>query len=202
MGDIFGGGTTAPAQTNGDWFGYGGPSPAAPQVAAPSWTSGLGNSLGKLGGQALPFGLLMASNYIQGNQAKKNMQQTSQANQQTWQQNAFPNSALVNAQSTQNRGEIGQARLGAYQNLASNLASRGWGSGSGLMAQGGRGIESGYLQSLGKNATEMTKLKNTPMFGMPSAAYQTPVSGGTEQALGGLDTALGYYMIQNMLKGG
>ena len=109
MGELFGG-STAPTQTNGDWFGYGGPSTAA---QAPSWTSGLTSSLGKLGGQALPFGLLMASNYIQGNQAKKNAQQTAQANLGTWQQNAYPNAAAVNAQSTQNRGELGLARIGA-----------------------------------------------------------------------------------------
>jgi hypothetical protein len=69
------------------------------------------------------------------------------------------------------------------------------------MAGGAQGIEKGYLQALGKQSTDMTKFANTPMFGMPSSAYPTPVSGGVEAGLGGLDTALGYYMMLQAAKG-
>lgn len=162
--------------------------------------SGLGQQAGGLAGQALPMAMLMASNYMQGNQAQKTAQQAQQGSLNTWQQNAYPQPAAVNAAATENRGALGQARLGAYQNLASNMAARGFGSGSGIMAGGGQGIEKGYLQALGKQQTDMTKLANTPMFGMPQSAYPTPVSGGVEQGLGSMDTALGYYMMLQALK--
>jgi len=148
-------------------------------------------SVGSLAGKALPFAMLMASNYIQGQQAQKTARQTAQANQQTWQQNAYPQQAYLDAQAAQNRGELAQARLGSYQNLASNLATRGWGPGSGLMRGGAQTIESNYLKGLGKQASDITKLGATPMFGMPSQAYQQPVAGGTQSALDSMDAALG-----------
>ena len=163
--------------------------------------SGLGQQAGGLAGQALPMAMLIASNYMQGNQAQKTAQQAQQGSLNTWQQNAYPKPEVVNAAATKNRGQLGQARLGAYQNLASNMAARGFGSGSGIMAGGAQGIEKGYLQGLGKQATDMTKFANTPMFGMPQSAYPTPVAGGPQQALGGLDTALGYYAMLQAMKG-
>ena len=204
----FFGPSTAPSYTPGDTFtGYSAPAPA-PAGGGGFW-SGLGSATKAIAPLA-PFGALMASNYIQGKQAEKSAQnvaqqnqqiaqQTAQQNQQVWQQNAYPRPAAVQAAASENRGQLGQARLGAYQNLASNLASRGWGSGSGLGVQGASNIERGYLQALGKQATDMTKFANTPMFGMPSQAYSSPVSGGTEQALSGMDSALGYYMMSQML---
>lgn len=150
--------------------------------------------------QALPAATMMGSGYIQGQQAKKTAQQAASQNQQTWQQNAYPNAAAVNAQATENRGELGQARSSATKDYFNQLAGRGWGSGSGVGAAGVSTINKGYLQSLGQNATAMTKLKNTPMFGMPSQAYVSPVSGGTEQALQGLDYALGQLQAQNLLR--
>ena len=171
-------------------------------ISAPTssiW-SGLGNSLGQIGGKLLIPAAMMASGYFQGNQAQKNVQQAAQQNQQTWQQNAFPRPEAVNAQATENRGELGQARSAATKDYFNQLASRGWGSGSGVGAAGVSNINKGYLQALWQNATAMTKLKNTPMFGMPSQAYVSPVSGGTEQALQGLDYALGQLQAQQLLR--
>lgn len=208
MGSWFG---TTPSTGNvgSGWSqsGYGGyegamTTPQAPPSGGGTFWSGLGQNVGSgLGKAIVPMAALVASNYLQGRQAQKTAQSTAGQNQQIWQQNAYPQPAAVKAAATENRGELGQARLSAYQNMASNLASRGWGSGSGLGRSGAANIERGYLQALGKQATDMTKFANTPMFGMPSQAYVSPVSGGTEQALGGLDTALGYYMMSRMLGG-
>lgn len=204
---------------------YGGYEGAMTRASAPTFTptpapSAGGLSFGNLGGMGktlLPLGALVASNYVQGRQAQKTAQNAANQNQQIaqnaasqnqqiWQQNAYPRQAAVQAAAKENRGELGQARMSAYQNMASNLAARGWGSGSGLGRAGAANIEKGYLQALGKQATDMTKFANTPMFGMPSNAYVnpqyvTPVSGGTESALSGMDTALGYYMMSRMLGG-
>ena len=202
MGGLFG--STAP-NYNSDYSvgpGWGGTTPqatyTAPQMSAPSTVNWSG--LGNVASQALPIAAMMGSGYLQGQQAKKTAQQTAQQNQQTWQQNAYPNAAAVNAQATENRGELGQARSAATKDYFNQLASRGWGSGSGVGAAGLSTINKGYLQSLGQNATAMTKLKNTPMFGMPSQAYVSPVSGGTEQALQGLDYALGQLQAQQLLR--
>ncbi len=200
MGDIFGGGTNQPSGWSqpATWnYSTGGASPVgAATYNAPSWTSGLGNTIGKL---AIPAAM-MASGYFQGNRAQRNMQQTAQQNQQTWQQNAFPRPEAIAAQSAENRGQAAQDRFGATKAYFNDLAARGWNSGSGIGAAGVSNINKGYLQSLGQNATAMTKLKNTPMFGMPSQAYQSPVSGGTEQALQGLDYALGQLQAQQLLR--
>jgi len=112
----------------------------------------------------------------------------------------FPEPTAVAAQATQNRGALGQARTSSYQNLANNLAARGFGPGSGLMARGGRAIEGDYLKSLGNMATELTKFQNTPLY----APQVTSVPSGTEAAYGKagslLDTASGYMMMSNLLK--
>ena len=119
-------------------------------------------------------------------------------------ENAYPNQAAIDAQATENRGALGQARAGAYQNLASNLAARGFGAGSGIGYQGGADIEKGYLQSFGKMQTDLTKFKNTPQFGMPGSAYPTATPGGLETGLGiggsMMDKAMGYYMMGNLFK--
>ncbi len=132
----------------------------------------------------------------------REQEETAQAR---WKENAFPASSAVNAAATENRGALGQARLSSYQNLASNLAARGFGSGSGLMAQGAADIEGGYLQALGRQGTQSTQFAQTPMFGPPTgyAPVNTmPVSGGTAAGLGKasdlMDTALGFYMAKQL----
>lgn len=131
--------------------------------------------------------------------------QTAEANRKAWEDMSKPNEAAVEASATQNRGALAQSRLGAYQSLANQMASRGFGSGSGIMAKGAGDIESSYLKALGNQQTELTKFANTPMFGAPSSAYQSnvfqqPVSGAVSSGLSGLDTAMGYYMMNNLLK--
>lgn len=120
-----------------------------------------------------------------------------------WRRTAFPSKAAVNAQALQNRGQLGQARLGAYQDLSGQMAARGFGSGSGQGMLGASNIERGYLQNLANANTELTKFKNTPMFGPPSAIY--PSTGGAESGFGTagslLNKAAGFYMAKNLFGG-
>jgi hypothetical protein len=127
-------------------------------------------------------------------------------NQALYEKYSLPNQDALNAQATQNRGQLGQARAAAYRNLFSNMASRGFGSGSGLGIQGAADIEGQYIKSLGEMATDLTKFGNTRQFAPSGAINATPMAGGTETALGKganmLDQAMGYPMMSQMINQG
>lgn len=180
-----------------------GPVGIAPAVGAGAATTG--GLLGKAKSLA-PYALLsVGSSSLAADRQKKALEEARMANEAMYNQYSLPNQSALNAQATQNRGEAGQARLGAYQNLSSNLAARGFGSGSGLGVQAAGGIESNFLKSLGQQATELTKFGNTRQFAPPGSAYSTPVSGGLETALGKtsslMDMALGYSMMNRLIGG-
>ena len=140
---------------------------------------------------------------VKSSQAKTTAKHESQRQRAAWEQMSKPDPAALAAAGTQNRGQLAQARLGSYQNLASNLAARGFGSGSGLATQGAQNIERGYLQNLGQQATELTKFGLTPQFAPPGGAFgptgQTSVTGaiaGKGENL--MDTALGWTMMKSL----
>ncbi len=140
--------------------------------------------------------------------AQKESQAIAMQNQQLWQQTAFPRPEAVSAAATENRGQLGQARLGSYQNLANQLAARGFGSGSGLMARGGADIERGYGQAYGNMLTGLTKFANTPTSALPSQGYyqqgqqpqQTAMGAGTNWMTGYLDQSRGYNDIIKLIQ--
>jgi len=188
-------------------------------TAAPAVASTGGNWLSSMAPYALPAASI-GLQYMQGNQAQKrsndynqNLYDASRQNQATWQQSAYPQSGAVNAMTKQLRGNLGEARLQSTQNMANQLAARGIGAGSGLMAGKQGDIESAYLKGLGSGITDIQKFANTAQFAPPSQAYYTP----TPQAAGGLEAATGqagslfdtYYgytqmqkLIQDILKSG
>ena len=140
---------------------------------------------------------------VKSSQAKTTAKHESQRQRAAWEQMSKPDPAALAAAGTQNRGQLAQARLGSYKNLASNLAARGFGSGSGLATQGAQNIERGYLQNLGQQATELTKFGLTPQFDPPGGAFgptgQTSVTGaiaGKGENL--MDTALGWTMMKSL----
>ncbi len=139
---------------------------------------------------------------VQANQAKVSANSAAREARQQWQANAFPSDATVNAQATQNRGQLGQARLGATQNVGSQLAARGFGPSSGAMAGAMGDINKGYLEGLGSMNTELTKFKNTPMFGFPQQGYGTPSLGalgtGVGQASGLMGDAFEFMMLEKL----
>jgi len=143
--------------------------------------------------------------YAQGAAQSRRAEHAQEDARNFYNQTSFPAPAAVNAQATQNRGQLGQARLGSYQSLSKELASRGFGSGSGLGMKGAMDIESAYLKGLGQQQTELTKFANTRQFAPTPDAYGYSVPGGAENALGGasnmLNTALGMYMANKALTG-
>ena len=164
-----------------------------PFIAAnASWLVPAATTAGSLGGT-----------YLMGREQSKRSGEAAEDARRFYQQTSLPSQAAVSAQAVQNRGALGQARLGAYQNLSKELASRGFGSGSGLGIKGAGDIESAYLRGLGQSQTELTKFANTRQFAPGADAYGYSVPGGTESMLGGmgglLNTALGMYMANKML---
>jgi hypothetical protein len=146
------------------------------------------------------------ASYLQGEKQSKRADKAQDQAQQFYAQTSLPQPAAVEAQQTQNRGQLGQDRLGAYQSLSKNLASRGFGSGSGLGIKGATDIESSYVKSLGQSATDLTKFSNTRQFAPGPDAYGYSVPGGGEQMLGSggnmLNSALGMYMASKAFGGG
>jgi hypothetical protein len=162
-----------------------------------------------MGQYAMPAAMLvgtLGSSFLQ-NSMQSNRANDAQGDAQNfYNKTSLPNSAAVGAQATQNRGQLGQARLGAYGSLSKNLAARGFGSGSGLGIKGATDIESAYVKGIGESQTELTKFANTRQFAPGQAAYGTSVPGAAEGALGAgggmLNTALGMYMANKMLNPG
>jgi len=112
-----------------------------------------------------------------------------------WQQTAFPS---VEEQQTA-AGKLGQARLGSYQNLASTMASRGFGPGSGYAYKLASDLERGYGQSYADMLARMQQPKYPPPGGMGYAPQAT--GDWTQAATGSINQALGYYYMSQMLQG-
>jgi hypothetical protein len=172
-------------------------------VAALPWLVPAATGAAAIGTQAWQGG-------VQSRRADTANEQAQQAQQRALQQYqaiSKPAPEVVGAQAAQNRGALGQARLGAYQNLAGNLAKRGFYSNSGIGIEGASNIEKGYLQGLAQQHAETTKFANTPQFAPPGAAWpqgpQFSVPGGLEASLGSagnmMNTALGMYMANQAL---
>ena len=142
----------------------------------------------------------MGGQYLQGSQQANRAKDAQKDAQRFYQQNSLPNEANVQAQATQNRGQLGQARLGAYSSLGKNMASRGFGSGSGLGIKAAGDIESAYLRGIGEQQTALTKFSNTRQFAPGGDAYGNSVPGGAENASGNIgNTLLGMYMMNKLI---
>ena len=122
--------------------------------------------------------------------------------QEFWKQNAYPSGEAVTGMREQGQANLATHKAGAYQQMASNLASRGIGPGSGVMQGESEGIEKGYLEALGGFNTELTKFQHTPQFA-PGGHISPTNMGSTYQ--GGefdmLNTAMGMMMAQQMFGG-
>jgi len=135
-------------------------------------------------------------------------QQAAQQNMKQWQKMAYPSGAAVKSAGQSLKGQLGQARIGAYQNLSDQMAARGFGPGSGLMARGAGQIESGYMKSLADALTDLTKYATTAQFPPTGSAYysgptqttQTPIGAIMGAGSNYLDTAYGFMLMNQLLK--
>jgi len=163
----------------------------------------VGNWYGQNQGWVSPALSLAGTMYAQ-NQQQEAAKKAQRQNVALWQQTAFPRPEAISAAATENRGQLGQARLGSYQNLANQLAARGFGSGSGLGYRGGADIERGYGQAYGNMLTGLTKFANTPTSGLPAQAYYQPqqsaMGAGTNWFTSYLDQSRGYNDIIKLIR--
>ena len=161
------------------------------------------NWYGQNQGWVSPALSLAGTMYAQNQQAEA-AKKAQRQNLALWQQTAFPRPEAISAAATENRGQLGQARLGSYQNLANQLAARGFGSGSGLGYRGAADIERGYGQAYGDMLTGLTKFANTPTSGLPAMAYNQPqqsaMGAGVNWFTGYLDQARGYNDIMKLIQ--
>ena len=155
---------------------------------------------------AIPIILAVATTAYSGiSSHQKEVSAHKEARQQRarWAEMSKPDPGALEAAATQSRGQLAQARLGSYQNLASNLAARGFGAGSGLAAGGAQDIERGYLQSLGQMGTELTKFGLTSQFAPPGGAFGATGQLGAAGAAAGtganlMGSAYGWSMMKNL----
>ena len=106
-------------------------------------------------------------------------------------------------------GKLGQQRLGSYQSLASELASRGFGAGGGYGEGRAGEIEKGYAGGLSDLYRNLISFANTPKYtkgvaGVPDySAYvtQSPGAAGASSISDMMGTAAGYMMMSKMLQG-
>jgi len=90
---------------------------------------------------------------------------------ETYQATAYPSSEAVSAMQSSGQAQLAQAKAGSYQQMAADLASRGIGPGSGIMAGGASDIETGYLQSLSSMAKQLQQFAATPQYSPPSNIF-------------------------------
>ena len=149
-------------------------------------------------GDPITMGIMLGGQYLLGRHQAREARLGQERAMQQWEEKAYPSAEAIGAERKSGMETLGRAKGSAYENLAANLSSRGFGPGSGLMAKGGGGIEKGYLQGISDLQTGLTKFANTPRFAPPQTAF----AGGGGGELDFLNTALGMMMAWSMLGGG
>ena len=148
-----------------------------------------------MGGPAIPIllGLAMGTQVIGAERGRAERTRTRRHAQERWQATAYPTAAEKQTA----RGQLGQAKLGAYQTLASELATRGFGPGSGYAAGRAGGLEGAYGRARAGMEAEMLKPRWRPPTGME---YAGP--GGFEAGADWINRLAGFYWLAEMLGGG
>jgi hypothetical protein len=172
-------------------------------TGAGSWAA---NKAGGLLGDTLksPMTYLMAgnllSNYLGAKSGQQAQQAATQDNRAWWQQNAYPNQALVQAKQTAAGSDLSSRLAEAKRRYMEDAARRGLRGGS--LAGGLASMERSTMKDYSRLANELIQFQNTPQFapqGTSMIATQTP-----EQSLYGSSgntagTLAGYYAYKNLL---
>jgi hypothetical protein len=170
---------------------------------AGSWVKG--KTSGMLGSALKsPMTYLMAgnllSNYLGAKSGQQAQQEATQDNRTWWQQNAYPNQALVQAKQTAAGSDLSSRLAEAKRRYMEDAARRGLRGGS--LAGGLASMERSTMKDYSKLANELIQFQNTAQFapqGTSMVATQTP-----EQSLYGslgntAGTLAGYYAYKNLL---
>lgn len=128
---------------------------------------------------------------------------------------SLPDPAAVEAARRTGMNTLGQGRSNAYTSMFNQLATRGFGSGSGIGYGQAQGIEGDYLKSLGTLEDQITRFGLTRQFAPGGQTYgftppgpqqvsQVSQPGGWESSLGTMSNILGnmsgMYAANNLLK--
>ena len=125
-----------------------------------------------------------------------------------WYKTAFPQPGAIKSTKKAFRNQLAQGKTGAYGNMFNQMATRGFGSGSGLTQLGAQGIERDYLRNLGQGILNINKWGKTPMWGPQGTTLSTNPQmypSAWSNILGGMgdlmETAMGFFGMQQMLGG-
>lgn len=146
--------------------------------AAASGTGGLLS--GGFKSPAALMGLSALANSYAASEAQKNADEIYAKQMQGWNQNAFPNAARVDAQTASAMSGINQQSMLARQKLMDQMAARGMGANSGVLAGAAAEEDRARRQRMAALANQLIQFKNTPMYAPPQ--YQGSASAG--QTLG------------------
>ena len=141
--------------------------------------------------------MMAAQWYLSQKEAKKRRKAAQTGQQKAyelWLKHAYPSKEAVKAARKGGRTTLALAREKAGERIPSALAARGFGP-SGQMEEAYAEMESGYLRSLGKFETDITKWEKTPYSQVPSAALP---SGQYYSETQGLQMALGMMTSMQM----
>jgi hypothetical protein len=142
---------------------------------------------------------------------RKYNEEVAAANQKAYRENAYPTEAEIEAERAAGLKTLGNDRVSRLNQLARASATRGFGSGSGAISQGGSAIESAYLEGLSGLSSNLSKLANTPKAGFTFPFMSGVNAGGANASIGSarsgysilngtgssdspLGTAMGYMM--------
>ncbi len=171
---------------------------ASPASAGGFNWSGLGSGIAnsKYTMPVAMLGVNALSQIYGANSAKSNAANTYAQQLAGWQQNAFPNQASVNAATSSATAGINQQSMLARQRLFEQMAARGMGSSSGVMAGAAAEEERARRKRLAELAANMIQFQNTPRYAPPT--YQGTTSAGeriadTMSGTAGLMAGLGLY---------
>ncbi len=145
---------------------------------------------------ATMMGLNAIAQMYGASSAKRNAQNVYDQQLGAWNQTAFPKSSVVDAQTASALSGINQQSMLARQRLFEQMAARGMGGNSGVLAGASAEEDRARRQRLAMLANNMIQFKNTPMFAPPTYPYTASAGEKLADTVGssaGLLAGMGLY---------
>lgn len=105
-------------------------------------------------------------------------QEQQNKNEALYKQYAYANKDATDARRNQLIADAANSRETAMDQLARSMSTRGWGPGSGAVANAAGQVSNQYLKDIGKAYNEVTEFANKPFFQYPftTSNYFTPMN--------------------------
>jgi hypothetical protein len=144
---------------------------AGAATAGAQAASGAGGMFGNMKMPAAMMGINALAQMYGANSAKSNAQDVYNQQLANWQNTAYPNSATVDAQSASAMSGINQQSMLARQKLMDQMAARGMGANSGIIAGATAEEDRARRNRLAQLANQLIQFRNTPMYAPPQLQY-------------------------------